>query len=180
MKPFSCLCLAINHLEQTLCGGRICSDSSHQRTQIHKLDSLECSNCTGLVVPKISLCPWRSVDNCTRPAMGHWVSALWVLGISNFLFCSECAVKALCNPFSWAGPNSQILQNGLSTCDPKYRPPETGKTSNMGLLGESQNLAKCAKSGMRAGKIQTHEDAEKTTKFNESETCKIQRKEKDR
>lgn len=43
----------------------------------------------------------------------------------------------------------------------------------MGLLGESQNLGKSAKSEAREGKIQTHEDAEKTTQFNESETGKI-------
>lgn len=50
----------------------------------------------------------------------------------------------------------------------------------MGLLGESQNLGKSAKSGTRAGKVQTHEDAEKTTQFNEREMGNMQRKEKGR
>lgn len=50
----------------------------------------------------------------------------------------------------------------------------------MGLLGESQNLGKSAKSGTRTDKVQTHEDAEKTTQFNEREMGNMQRKEKDR
>lgn len=70
----------------------------------------------------------------------------------------------------------------LSTHGPKYRSPETleSKTSNMGLLGESQYLGKSAKSGTRAGKVQTHEDVEKTTQFNEREMSNMQRKEKGR
>lgn len=98
--------------------------SGHQRTQTLKLDSLECSNCAGSVDLKISLCPWKSMDNCTRPAISHWVSALWQRACFKlflpFRMCSEGSVQPI-HP----GPNSLILQNVLSTHDPKYRHPET-------------------------------------------------------
>lgn len=51
----------------------------------------------------------------------------------------------------------------------------------MGLLGELWYLGKSAQPGTKAGKVQTPEDAQKTTQqSNEIETGKIQGKGKDR
>lgn len=51
----------------------------------------------------------------------------------------------------------------------------------MGLLGEPRHLGKSAKPETRAGKVQTHEDSQKTTQqSNKIETDRSQRKEKDR